>query len=219
MAKGFRTAAQPGRKEQVRSLDVEVKNMAASLRINQMMMQRIMENTQGIQYDLGKALAMVAELQYKLLAVQQVSGLDSAAIQAAADVLRLNDFDETSAAEDIKNNYSTPEAVTEDSIIIITSKAEDPGKSIFRSKIALKDVNVPDLTKGLLGREVGAKVVVKLGDTNHTVELLGIRLPPPPAPVPQASDDGTKAVLDAGSETQVAPVNEATYEVSAPAAN
>lgn len=185
MSKGFRIPAENSRKTEIKALQHEIKQLSAAGRLTQMMCQRLMESSQGIQYDLGKALSLVAELQYKLLAIKQVANLDNDAIQVVADKLRLDDFNESSEKEDIQKKYTTPEVVAEDSVVIITSTSENPEKSIFRSKVALKEINVPDLTKGLLGREVGARVVCKLGDTTHTVELLGIRQPPPAEIVPQ----------------------------------
>ncbi len=43
------------------------------------------------------------------------------------------------------------------------------------------DCGVKDLIDGFMGREVGAKSIVTLNNTVHTVELLGIRQPPVPA--------------------------------------
>jgi hypothetical protein len=187
MAKGFRTNADPSRKEQVRQLTAELKNMQAAMRISQMMLQQIMQSNKNMQMDLGKAFGMVSELQYKLLAVEKIGNLDSKAIADEANALRLVDFNESSDKEDALMGFTVGEEVKEDSVIIITSVAEDPDKSIFRSRVGLKEANVPDLTKGLLGREVGAKVVLDLAGTKHTIELLGIRQPAP-APVQPVVD-------------------------------
>jgi len=198
MPNGFRQPAEASRKEQLRALATELKNTQAAQRISQMMLQQMIQNNQNISYDLGKALTMISELQYKFLAVQKVANLDDSAIQAAADTLRLQDFNDTSAKEDTDKGYTVGDIVKEDSIVILTSVSAEPDKSIFRSKIGLKEANVPELTKGLLGREVGAKVVLDLGGTQHTVELLGIRYPAP-APVENNNQpsDTTPAPVEA----------------------
>ena len=201
MPKGFRVPAQNSRKERIEQLEVEIKNLAAAQRLSQMMLQRMMENTQNISYDLGKAFNMISELQYKLLATEKVGAFDPKAIASAANDIRLSDFNEASAKEDITKNYTIPETVNEDSVVIITTTAENPDKSIFRSKIALKEANVPDLTKGLLGREVGAKVSLDLAGVKHTVELLGIRQPPVAKTVPQLTDGAQTA--EAGTSDDV----------------
>jgi len=207
MPKGFRVPAQDSRKQRITVLEAELKQLATAARLSQMMLQRMMENTQNISYDIGKAFNMISELQYKLLAAEKIANLDPKAIAAAANEIRLTDFNEASAKEDIQKNYTIPEVVSEDSVVIITTTAEQPDKSIFRSKVALKEANVPELTKGLVGREVGAKLVVSLAGVKHTVELLGIRQPPAAKPT---AIDAAAGQANEGTEAQGSPVGSPT---------
>jgi hypothetical protein len=214
MANGFRTSAEPGRKEQMRALQTELKNTQAAARISQMMLQQVIQNNQSMQQDLGKAFHAISELQYKLLATEKIANLDPIALTAVVNDLRLADFNDSAAKEDAEKNLTVGDVVKEDSIVILTSVAADPDKSIFRSKISLKEANVPDLTKGLLGREVGAKVVLDLAGVQHTVELLGIRQPPvePVAPTLAPVSDVTEP-----TEPVLTPVPSADAGVAAPA--
>ena len=138
----------------------------------------MMQNMQSVSQDLGKAFATINELQYKILAMQTVGNFDMKAMQVKAEELRLNDFIEASDAEDKQGNFTIGDKVQDDSTVIITSTTTDD-TGIFRSRIKLAECGVPALIQGLSGQAVGAKVTCKLNGMDHTVELLGIRNPPP----------------------------------------
>lgn len=164
--------------EQIQSLDKELQNLQMAGRVTQMMVQQVMQNMQAVSQDLGKAFATINELQYKILAMQTVGNFDMKAMQVKAEELRLNDFIEASDAEDKQGNFTIGDKVQDDSTVIITSTTTDD-TGIFRSRIKLAECGVPALIQGLSGQAVGAKVTCKLNGMDHTVELLGIRNPPP----------------------------------------
>lgn len=182
MRAGFRQQAQPSKKDMFKQLQTEVANLQMAGRISQMMTQQLLQNTKNIGEDLGRAMSLISELQYKLLAVQKVSNLDITALGAVADDLRLKDFEEASSKEDASQNFTNADVVGAESTVILTSTTEN-GQGIFRSRIKLAECGVPDLIKGLDGKSVGEKVEVALNGVQHTVELLGIRDPQPQAPV------------------------------------
>jgi hypothetical protein len=178
MKNGFRQQPQSSRKEKFRELDVEVKNLAMAGRISQMMAQQLMQNMKAMHEDIGRCLGIVTELQYKVLALQKVSGLDLEQLNVVANEQRLVDFCEASDKEDTDKGFTNGTVVDEKSTIILTSTTEEKDRSIFRSRIKLSECGVPDLIKALMGREVGAKAIVKLNGVDHDIELLAIRQPP-----------------------------------------
>lgn len=188
--KGFRQQPQDSRKERLRSMEAELKNSSMAARIGQMMTQQMMQNMQNMQRDLGAAMNLINELQYKVLAIQKLTNLDLTALGTIADDLRLKDFNEASDKEDASENFTVGTVVDADSTVILTSKTEAPDKGIFRSKLKLSECGAPDLYKAFEGREVGAKAIVKLNDLDHEVELLAIRQPPKAEPVPQTAPEG-----------------------------
>ena len=136
--KGFRQQAQPNRKERINSLETRLANLEMASRISQMMTQQLMQNIKSMQEDLGKALGILNEMQYKILAVQEASGLDLKQLNEIANVKRLKDFNEASDREDVNKKFTVGTVVDSNSTIIITSKTdggEDEG--IFRSRIEL----------------------------------------------------------------------------------
>ncbi len=186
MAKGFREKAEVNRKERLRAIETELKNSQMSTRISQMLLKQMMDNLQNMQQDLGKALGLINELQYKILAVQEISGLDVTKLGDYANGLRLKDFNEASDKEDAAGNFTVGALVEKDSTIVVTSKTEDPDKGIFRSRVKLSECGVKDLQEGFLGRDVGAKIITTLNGVEHEIELLAIRNPPLAVVAPQA---------------------------------
>lgn len=176
--KGFRQPAENSKKEQLREVKTELANLQMAGRISQMMIQQMMNNNKSVVEDLGRALGLINELQYKLLAVQQVSNLDVDQLSKVADELRLKDFNEASDNEDTKEGFTLADAVSPDSTVILTSEATD-GKGIFRSRIKLADCGVPALITELAGKNVGDKVTVALNGQDHAITLLGVRNPKP----------------------------------------
>lgn len=188
MKKGFRQAPAEKNKERLRAIETELKNSQMSQRITQMLLKQMMDSLQNMQQDLGRSLNLINELQYKLLAVQSVSGLDVNKLSEVTNNLRLKDFNEASDNEDKQGNFTVGEFVQEDSTIIITSTTENSDKGIFRSRIKLSECGHKDIIDGFMGRDVGAKISTQLNGEEHMIELLAIRNPPKAEKVEQTSD-------------------------------
>lgn len=180
MKNGFRTPAQPSKKDQLRSLTTELQNTQMASRITQMMVQQLMNNIKGMGEDLGSALNQLYELQYKYVALQKALGVDAEELNTIANEQRLKDFNEASAKADETEQLEVSETVTEDSTVVLTSTAKDDkgsDRGIFRSRIKLSESGVPDLNKELVGKKVGDKVKATLNGIEHEIELLSIRNP------------------------------------------
>lgn len=201
MKNGFRQVPQSNRKEKLANLDTRLANLEMASRISQMMTQQLMQNMRNMQEDLGRSLGIISELQYKILAVQEVSGLDLTQLNAIANSKRLKDFDEASDREDAKEGFSVGTVVDDKSFVIITSKTEGSDAGIFRSRIELSRCGVPDLIAAFKGREVGAKALVKLNGVEHEVELLAIRQPPAVVETAEeTSNDGADESADSAHD-------------------
>jgi len=193
---GFRSQPQGSRKERLRELEVEIKNLSMSVRISQMMTQQIMQNLKPMHEDLARVTGLIQELQYKVLAAQKVSGVDVELLNAAANEMRLSDFNEASDREDKEHNFTVGDVVNEQSTIVLTSITEEKDRGIFRSRLKLSECGVPDLITALMGRQVGAKAIVKLNGLDHNVELLGIRQPTASAAADGSTEESNQDVSD-----------------------
>jgi hypothetical protein len=177
MKNGFRT---PPKKDLQRQLSTEVENTSMAVRITQMMVQQLLENNKSMQADLNQAIGQLTELQYKVLAIQDVLNIDLKLLADRVNTRRLNDFDEAATRQDSKENLLIADVVAADSTVVITSTAKDESNSdagIFRSRLKLAECGVPTLIEGLQGKTVGTKVSVQLNGIDHEVELLAIRTP------------------------------------------
>jgi hypothetical protein len=182
MKPGFRVPAQASKKEELRQIKTELANLQMAGRISQMMTQQLMQSLKNMSDDLGAALNQLYELQYKYNAVTQNLNLDPEVLNKLANEQRLKDFNEAAAKQDVKDNLLESDTVGAESTVTITSTAKDEqgnDRGIFRSRLKLSESGVPDLIKGLDGKKVGDKVIVKLNGIDHEVELLSVRNPAP----------------------------------------
>jgi hypothetical protein len=185
MSNGFRQNKQPTNKDKLRELHVTLQNMQQMFNIQKMITQQFAQNLSKIDRDVNNAMGVINDLQYRTLAMLEVfaeaTGKSADDIEAAAEKLKLKDYNEASDKEDAEKGYEPDSIVKEDSVVILTSSCEsDPNKSIFRTKFKLDEETLNDELKGkLLGLKVGEKVNAKLPDeSEHEIEVVGIRKQP-----------------------------------------
>lgn len=190
MKKGFRVPPQNSKKQQIRDVETEVKNVEMASRLSQMMIQQLMQNMKSMSQDLGNALNQLYELQYKYTALQKHLNLPTEALNELANQQRLVDFNDAAVKQDAKDSLIEATEVGAESTVTLTSEAKDEtgaDAGIFRSRIKLSESGVPDLITGLTGKKVGDKVAVNLNGLEHTVELLSIRNPTEVQPTLEAT--------------------------------
>ena len=206
MQRGVRLEPKLNKAEQIQTIAKELENSQMAVRVTQSLLGQLLQQVQNLGKDLGKAFGTINEMQYKVLAMQQVGNFDMAAMAKKADELRLNDFVEASDAEDVSGSFTQGDVVQEDSTVIITSTTAGDNAGIFRSRIRLADCAVPALIKGLTGQSIGTKVSCVLNGKEHLVELIGIRNPPPAVvvepPAGKVVAVGEPVVNADGSESQ-----------------
>lgn len=174
---GFKQQPQATRKERLRELEAELQNMQMALRVSQLMTQQLLQSNKAMTEDLGRALGLINELQYKFLAIQKVANLDVVALNDAANDQRLKDFNEASDAEDKEKDYQVTSTICDNSVVILTSTVEgDKDKGLFRSKIGIEEAGAT-IKQALMGKMVGDKVEVELNGEKHLIEILGVRQP------------------------------------------
>lgn len=195
MSNGFKQQPQLSTKDKFRHYDTELKNIQMASRITQMMVQQMIQNNKSMGEDISRLFQLFNELQYKFLALQEVTGTDMTKLSDAAARLRLKDFEEASDKEDTDKGFTVVDTVEENSTVILTSTTkETPDQGIFRSRVSLTETGSPELIQGLMGKTVGTKVAVKLNGVDHEVELLGVRQP---APEPEQAPTEPLKVVEA----------------------
>jgi len=174
MKPGFKQQALPSKKEAMRAVQNELKNLQMAVRINQMMTQQLIQQFQRTDRDVQNIVNILNDLQYRTLAMIEVAGTNKDQLDAKADELKLKDYNDASDREDAEKKYVPGDVVKADSIVIITSDAEG-NKGIFRSKFKLSEANAPELQAALEGKKVGDRAKVTLNGLEHDIELVGIR--------------------------------------------
>lgn len=180
-------------------LEKKVQQLEMTTRVSQMMLQQIGNTISPMQGDLGEFIARQRELQYRVLAVQELANLSLSDIEAKSLELQVRDFNEASDKEDTEKGYTETDVVAEDSAIIVTTTTpdEEADKGILRSKLLYSDISLPALAESLLGTKVGDVVDADINGVKHRVEVLGIRKVPEPQP-------------EEGTETNAQPVMQGT---------
>jgi hypothetical protein len=171
----------PSKGKIVQDLENRVQNLEMGLRVSQMLVRQLMENMQPMKNDLGELAIRQKELQYRALAFQELTSLDSDKIQDLSLQLQIKDFEESSDKEDKELEYTVADVVAEDSAVILTSSApsDDGDKGILRSKLLISEIQFPDLREALIGKKTGDKLDHNINGIDHNIEILGIRTVPP----------------------------------------
>lgn len=188
--RGVKLDPQPNKAQKIAELEVQLKNSQMAQQISQAMIRQLMQNMQNMESDLKKAFNVIAELQYKVLAIQDVSGLSVVDLNAKAQDMQLKDFNEASDVEDVKEALVVGDKVQDNSVVVLTSTTSTADAGIFRSRIKLADCGNPALIKAFAGASVGAKAKTVLNGVEHEIELLGIRNPAPLPTIELVTPDG-----------------------------
>jgi hypothetical protein len=176
----MRQQAAPSKKDQMRQLTAELKNLQMATRITQMLIQQMGQTVQRLDQDVGRAMGLLNDLQYRTLSMLELGSTPTAAVNAKADELKLKDYNEASDAEDLAKGNTPADVVASDSIVVVTSTAPNE-KGIFRSKFKVSECGLPALSNALEGKKVGDKFQINLNGLDHEMEVLAIRTAPAPA--------------------------------------
>jgi hypothetical protein len=162
-----------------RALEAEkgVQQLQMATRMSQMLLQQMGNSVQTISKDVGELTGRQRDIQYRLLAIQELLGLNADDVVAKAEALQVKDFEETSAKEDVAEEAADADCVTEDSVIVLTSKV-DTGGGILRTRLKVAELGFPQLKQDLLGKKVGDTVEADINGTKHSITLLGIKALP-----------------------------------------
>ena len=177
MSKG-RKPARLTKVEKFDSMTKQLETMAMALRLNQMMVQNLNKQMNSMHQDLTTATGLVNDFQYRLLALQQLSGIDTSIMQTMADSLKILDFDKESAKKDLDEEMVEIQQIESDEdTVIISSSTPDvtPDQGILRSRIKIADMNQPQLATSLKDKKLGDEVEANLNNTKHIIRILGIR--------------------------------------------
>lgn len=171
------------RRDKNNDLDKRLANLEASVRICQLMIQQVGKVISSTNEDIGQLTDKQRSVQYRLLALQNFISdrFPESAILEQSELLQIRDFEEYSLKDDQERGLTPAEVVAEDSVVTITTIAEDGSKSISRSKFDYPKLLVEELKQPLLGKKVGDTFSANFNNTVHQVTVLKVsKLPTPP---------------------------------------
>jgi hypothetical protein len=162
-----------------RALETEsnVKQLQMATRVSQMLVQQMGQSIQSMSKDMNELTARQRDLQYKVLAIQELTGVNADTVTERAEALQVKDFEEASAKEDAAAGATDAETVTEDSVVVLTSKVAEGG-GILRTRLNVAEIGFPQLKQDLLGKKVGDTFTADVNGTTHSITLLGIKTLP-----------------------------------------
>jgi len=117
------------------------------------------------------------DLQYRLLALQKVTGVDLALVQAEADRLKLEEWKRASDEDSKAKGLVSADVVkSKESVVVFTSSTPDlpEDRGVFRSKIRVLELGSLPAMEAFEGKKPGDVFDVTLADQRHVVTLLEV---------------------------------------------
>lgn len=172
----------PTKGEKFDALTKRVEQLEMSTRFSQMMLQQMGNSVQPMQQDMSEIANRQRDLQYRLLAYQELTNITREQVDIKTKELQLVDFEELNAKDDTEQGYLTSETgvVGDDSVIVITSTTpeNDIDAGILRSKMVLSQVNNPELREALIGKKTGETTEFDLSGIKHQATILDVKTVP-----------------------------------------
>jgi len=153
-----------------------LEQLQMATRVSQMMLQQVGNSVTVQAKDISELAARMREIQYSVLALRKVLGVDETAVAAVAEQLQITDFEELAAKEDVNEQLVDAELISEDSTITITTKAGKAG--ILRSRLKVAEISLPAIKEALLGKQVGNVVSGEINGITHEITVLSVKTAP-----------------------------------------
>lgn len=167
----------PNQLERIAALEKNAETLSMGVRVSQMLIKQITEQFQHVQQQLYIKTSAVNDLQYRLLALQAVTGVDLNKVQSEADRLKIEEWNKASNEDSLaKGLVAVSEVLDEESIVVFTSSTPElpEDRGVFRSKVRLIELGSKEATTTFKGKKVNDQFEVVLADQKHLVTLLEV---------------------------------------------
>ena len=161
-------------KKQSDDFGKRLEGVETAVRLSQMLLQQSANSLHALSGDIKELATRQRDIQYRMLAIQEFLNIDQDEINKISEQKQVADFTEASDKENKVKNLIKADVVDEDSFIVFTSSAEDPMKSILRSKVEVKNVSLPNFKEAIIGKKTGDTVDVDIQGVKHSISLLEI---------------------------------------------
>jgi hypothetical protein len=167
----------PNQLERITSLEKNAETLSMGVRVSQMLVQQMLQRVTQLEERLAFVVSSNNDLQYRLLALQKVTGVDLNALQTEADRLKLEEWNQASADDNVAKGLVAVESVSgPETTVVFTSTtpslSEDRG--IFRSKVKVSEIGTAQAIEVFQDKKPGDKFELTLNGQIHLVELLEV---------------------------------------------
>jgi hypothetical protein len=142
-----------------------------------MLVKQMMDKLQQTQEMLHVKSSALNDLQYRLLALQKVTGVDLKQVQAEADRLKLEEWNRASSEDSVARGLVSVDVVkNKESIVVFTSTTPDlpEDRGVFRSKVRVLELGSLPAMEAFEGKKPGDVFDVMLADQRHQVTLIEV---------------------------------------------
>lgn len=150
----------------------KVEQLETVTRISQMLIQQVGNSVTQIANDVRELANRQRDIQYRLLALQELGGHSTEKVNEISESKQVSDFNEASEKENLELGYEKVSELADDGVVVLTTECEKPERSILRSKLVLSELSLPDLREQLLGKKVGDTFETELQGNKHKVTVL-----------------------------------------------
>lgn len=167
----------PSQLDRLEALEKNTETLSMGVRVSQMLVKQVMERMQQTQEMLHIKSSALSDLQYRLLALQKVTGVDLALVQTEADRLKLEEWDRASKEDSAARGLvKSDEVSSKQSIVVFTSTTPDlpEDRGVFRSKVRVVELGSVPVMEAFEGKRPGDVFEVNLADQKHQVTLLEV---------------------------------------------
>lgn len=171
------------------AVEGKVEQMEMATRMSQMLLQQLGNSSNQMGKDLSELATRQRDVQYRVLALQELLEVKLEDLDLRAEALQVKDFTDASDKEDVEKEYTLTDVVEDDSVVIITTTVDgEASAGILRSKLLLSELAFPKLKEDLLGKHVDDQIEADINGTTHKITILGIRRVPEVVEEPVAEE-------------------------------
>ena len=166
----------PNQLERIQLLEKTAETLSMGVRVSQMLVQQVGQQLQQLQEQNHIKSSMINDLQYRILALQKVTGVDLEKLQVEADYFKLEEWSKASSEDSAAKKLTEAKSVSSyDSVVVFTTSTPDlKDGGIFRSKIRVSELGSATAMAEFLDKSAGDTFEVILADQKHVVTLLQV---------------------------------------------
>ena len=149
-------------------------SLQQATQIGQMFLKQIADNLKNQSNDIDVMHHILMDLQYRILGIADLAGVDSAKLDAYVVEKKTVDFNEESTKKDIEEGLVNFESIDKECTVVITSTTENEKENIFRARLKMYGPGMETFLALWLGKKAGETVETEIAGKKHQVTFLSV---------------------------------------------